>query len=82
MKAYEFNSVIHEGMIHIPEQYKDKLPLSVRVIIYPNTFVSGVDNRKKFTAMKLKTKNFVFNRDEANERNRRFLPEALHGNAE
>jgi hypothetical protein len=68
MTTYEFNAVIHEGIIHIPDQYKDELPSSVRVIIYPNTFDSSVESNKKFTAMKLKTKNFVFNREEANER--------------
>jgi hypothetical protein len=71
MQAYEFNTVIHEGIIRIPEQYQDKLlsPLPVKVILLSNATASraGTSN-KKFSAMKLQTKGFTFNRDEANER--------------
>jgi hypothetical protein len=71
MQAYEFNTVIHEGMIRIPEQYQDKLlsPSSVRVILLSNITESIVGtSNKKFSAMKLHTKGFTFNREEANER--------------
>ncbi|MDR3350613.1 MAG: hypothetical protein LBN98_03050 [Prevotellaceae bacterium] len=69
MQAYEFNTVIHEGMIRVPEQYQGKLLSPVRVILLSNTTEPkvGTDN-KKFTAMKLQTKGFTFNREEANER--------------
>lgn len=71
MQAYEFNAVIHEGMIRIPERYQGKLlsPSPVRVILLSNTTTLPVGSgNKKFTAMKLQTKGFVFNREEANER--------------
>jgi hypothetical protein len=71
MQAYEFNTVIHEGMIRIPEQYQNKLlsPSPVRVILLSNTTKSNISSgHKKFSAMKLQTKGFIFNREEANER--------------
>jgi hypothetical protein len=69
MQAYEFNTVVHEGIIRIPEQYQDKLLSPVRVILLSNATAPAVSTgNKKFTAMKLKTKGFIFNREEANER--------------
>ncbi|MDR2358504.1 MAG: hypothetical protein LBD87_01720 [Prevotellaceae bacterium] len=70
MQAYEFNTVIHEGIIRIPEQYRGKHLSSVRVILLPDppTETDASTSNKKFTAMKLKTKGFTFNREEANER--------------
>jgi hypothetical protein len=71
MQAYEFNTIVQEGMIRIPEQYQDKLlsPSSVRVILLSNATESNISpGNKKFTAMKLHTKGFTFNREEANER--------------
>jgi hypothetical protein len=71
MQAYEFNTVIHEGIIRIPEQYQNKL-LSrspVKVILLSNIAESNAGSgNKKFSAMKLQTKGFTFNREEANER--------------
>jgi hypothetical protein len=69
MQAYEFSTVIHEGVIRIPEQYRDKLLSPVKVILLSNATGSTVrTGSKKFTAMKLQTKGFTFNREEANER--------------
>ncbi|GHT05507.1 hypothetical protein FACS189440_08770 [Bacteroidia bacterium] len=68
MQAYEFNTVIRRGIIHIPEQYRNEKLSSVRVILLSNTSEPSAVNRKKFTAMKLKTKGFKFDREEANER--------------
>jgi hypothetical protein len=69
MQAYEFNTVVHEGTIRIPEQYRDKLLSPVRVILLSNaTDPNASTGNKKFTAMKLQTKGFTFNREEANER--------------
>jgi hypothetical protein len=41
---------------------------SIKVIILPNVNDTNTKSDKKFTAMKLKTKGFKFNREEANER--------------
>jgi hypothetical protein len=70
MQAYEFNTVVREGIIRIPEQYRGKLLSPVRVILLSNateTTVTTTGN-KKFTAMKLQTKGFTFDREEANAR--------------
>ncbi|MDR0603202.1 MAG: hypothetical protein LBG80_02725 [Bacteroidales bacterium] len=69
MQAYEFNTIIHEGIIRIPEQYRNEHLSSVKVILLSNPAETGTAaGKKKFTAMKLKTKGFTFNREEANER--------------
>jgi hypothetical protein len=70
MQAYEFSAAVHDGMIRIPEQYQGELlsPV-VRVILLSNPAAPNVDaSNEKFTAMKLQTKEFTFNREEANER--------------
>jgi ribosomal protein L31E len=68
MQTYEFNTIIHDGIIRIPKQYLDKQLSSIKVIIFPNINDTNMERGKKFTAMKLKTKGFKFNREEANER--------------
>jgi aromatic ring-cleaving dioxygenase len=35
MQAIEFDSVITDGAIPIPEEYKNMLPASVKVIVFP-----------------------------------------------
>jgi len=69
MQAYEFNTVIRNGMIHIPKQFSDKQLSNVRVILLADSAKKVSEPRKnKFTAMRLKTKGFIFNREEAHER--------------
>ncbi len=36
MQAYEFNTVVRNGIIHIPEQFSDKQLSEVRVILLSN----------------------------------------------
>jgi hypothetical protein len=68
MQAYEFNSIVeNEGVIHIPKQYLIKISSPVKIIILAND--ETLQNRNKhFSAMKLKTKGFKFDRELANER--------------
>ena len=67
MQAYEFNTVIENGTIRVPEHYLNNQ--SVRVILLTNTIMQQAHTRKKrFSAMSLKTKSFTFNREEANAR--------------
>lgn len=33
LQAYEFNSTIGNDIIHIPKQYRDKIPSNVKVIV-------------------------------------------------
>ena len=69
MQAYEFNTVVRDGIIHIPKQFSDKQLSNVRVILLADTAKKVSEPRRnKFTAMRLKTKGFTFNREEANER--------------
>jgi hypothetical protein len=65
MQTYEFDTVIeNEGVIYVPKQYLEKVSSSVTVIIRSNEDFSR--NRKKnFSAMKLKTKGFKFDREAA-----------------
>ena len=67
MQTYEFDSVIEdEGIIHVPEQYLSCISSPVKVII-----LTEEDNKqsrgKQFSAIRLKTKGFKFDREAANE---------------
>jgi flagellar basal body rod protein FlgF len=67
MQALEFNSVIgNEGVIHIPKQYLVNISSSVRVILLMDE-KSKEKKSKSFSALKLKTKGFKFDRELANE---------------
>ena len=69
MQAYEFNTVVRNGIIYIPKQFSDKQLSSVRVILLADSMSKVSEPRKnKFIAMRLKTKGFTFNREEAHER--------------
>jgi len=65
MQAYEFSSTTKNGIIHIPDIYRDKVPSNVKVII-----IAQDDKKDKsdFSAFRVKTKGFKFDREEANER--------------
>ena len=67
MQAYEFSSVIeNEGVIHIPKQYLGKISSPVKIILLANEDILH-NSKKNFSAIKLKTKGFKFDRDAANE---------------
>jgi hypothetical protein len=68
MQAYEFSSIVEdEGIIHISEEYLQNISSPVKVILLTNT--ESQNNKKKhFSAMKLKTRGFKFDRNDANER--------------
>jgi hypothetical protein len=67
MQAYEFSSIIeNEGVIHIPKQYLEKISSSVKIILLTNE--TPLQNTSKhFSAIKLKTQGFKFDREAANE---------------
>jgi hypothetical protein len=68
MQAYEFSSVIEDdGIIHIPSQYLQDISSPVKVILLTNNETQN-KAEKIFSAIKLKTKGFKFDRDVANER--------------
>ena len=69
MQAYEFNTVVRDGIIHIPKQFSNENLSWVRVILLSDRAKKDSESPKiKFTAMHLKTKGFTFNREEAYER--------------
>ena len=70
MMAYEFQAAVNDGIIRIPSEYKNKISKMVKVILLSEESTKKLNNEKKsiFTAMKLDTRGFVFNREEANER--------------
>jgi hypothetical protein len=67
MKAIEFKARADKGIIEIPKEIKSKLNQEVRVILL---FEENEKNLRQhhFTAAKIKTRGFKFNREEANER--------------
>jgi len=68
MSTYEFDTVIEsEGVIYVPKQYIEKISSAVTVIIRSNED-SSRNRKKSFSAMKLKTKGFKFDREAVNDR--------------
>ncbi|MDR1315538.1 MAG: hypothetical protein LBK13_01585 [Spirochaetales bacterium] len=68
MQAYEFSSIIeNNGVIHIPAQYLQNISSPVKVILLTNEETQN-KSEKKFSAIRLQTKGFKFDRDIANER--------------
>ena len=66
MQAYEFNTVVRDGIIHVPKHFSEEDVSWVKVILLANPMRKIDEPRKKnFTAMRLKTKGFTFNREEA-----------------
>ena len=69
MEAYEFDTVVKNGVINIPQKFLDKQLSAIRVIVLTKgDDVLPIKKEGKFSAMRLKTKGFTFNREEANER--------------
>ena len=75
MQAYEFYAKPENGVIPIPEQYKNLITDDVMVIILekkPWKFNRDAINARLKTDLlpppAIKTKGFKFNREEANER--------------
>jgi hypothetical protein len=66
-EKYVWQVVCTDGIIHIPSQYLQNISSPVKVIL-----LTGDETRNKtgktFSAIKLKTKGFKFDRDTANER--------------
>jgi len=68
MQAYEFSSIIEkEGIIHIPKHYLEKISSPVKIILLTNEETTH-RKTKYFSAIKLRTKGFKFDRETANER--------------
>ncbi len=70
MKTIEFVTEAEDGTIKIPKKHIKNLKKRFRVIILleEESQKQKIVKKKHFTALKIKTKGFKFNRDEANER--------------
>jgi hypothetical protein len=69
MRTYEFSSAVEgNGIIRIPEQYLSGISSPVKVIVFTNDEIQGNCKKKHFSAIKIKTKGFKFDRNDANER--------------
>lgn len=67
MYAIEFETQAHNGIVQIPEQYFAWKNKTVKVILLDSETKKPLPP-VQFNAVKLKTKGYHFNRDEANER--------------
>lgn len=75
--AIQFETIVKSGIIRIPEQYIKALPSAVKVTLAPISELrikigakskAGALSPSDFSALKINTQNFKFNRAEANER--------------
>jgi hypothetical protein len=67
MQTLEFYYVVgDEGIIQVPKHYLVNISSPVKVILLMNEGVKK-NNNKIFSALKLKTKGFKFDRELANE---------------
>jgi len=71
----QFDSVVNDGVIRIPEQYKNLLMQGIHVTVFAHPAIEIVDKTKAgslseddFSEMKLDTRGWKFDREEANER--------------
>jgi hypothetical protein len=70
MATIEFDAMEENGMIKIPQEYINNISGSFKVILIFNDEEKAEDNNvsSKFNAVKIRTKGFKFNKEEANER--------------
>jgi len=68
MNAIEFDAQICDGVLKVPNQYKAWLSKNVRVILLEPEEQTNTQQSLKFSAITLQTKNYRFNREQANER--------------
>ena len=67
MSTYQFNAIVKDGTICIPDEYACKLTSKVRVVIMPES--KKVEGKTSlFPNLRLDTRGYKFDRDEANTR--------------
>jgi len=76
-QAIQFETTIDRGFIRIPEQYVKTVPATVKVTLAPVSWPRVKEAAKSkagallpddYSALKIDTQNFCFDREEANER--------------
>ena len=68
MEAIAFEAIARNGAISIPEQYRQLFSETVRVLVHVELLALNERTGPSFKAIAIRTKGFVFNREEANER--------------
>ena len=76
-QTIKFETVIESGFIRVPEQYAKSITSAVKVTLSPvseSNIIMGIKSKAgnlsldDFTEIKLDTRGWKFNREEANER--------------
>ena len=68
MNAIEFETQTHNGIVEIPSEYQAWQNRMVRVILLEPEEKQSLAKSPRFTAVTLKTQNYRFDREQANER--------------
>lgn len=68
MQAVEFKSQAHDNVVDLPPNLRDWNNRPVRVILLAHEEAALPSTGNTFKAISLKTRNFRFDRDEANAR--------------
>ena len=68
MESIAFETMIRNGIITIPEQYRERFPEPFRIIVHIEPLTEKQGTGISFNAARISTKGFKFNREEANER--------------
>jgi hypothetical protein len=67
MQAFEFVADYRNGMIAVPENIREKINHTGMKVILMCEEPNKGNHKPEFKALRLKTKGFVFNREEAHE---------------
>ena len=68
MVSYEFETAVMDGVIHIPDEYKNKFRGKVKVVLMPEDVADNETGKKPaFPYFAVNTTDYVFDREEANE---------------
>jgi hypothetical protein len=68
MLACEFQAIANNGFIKIPDEYKSFISRNLKVILLSEGTAGKKTNKSFFPYFAVDTTNYVFNREEANER--------------
>lgn len=68
MIAIEFEAQTHNGIVEIPKQYQAWQNKTVRVILLDPAEEKAPESKVSFNAAALNTKDYHFDREQANER--------------
>ncbi|MCL2020049.1 MAG: hypothetical protein FWG70_09875 [Oscillospiraceae bacterium] len=67
MEAFEFQTIVKDGIIRVPEKFTKRLAKNIKVIILTEKEKTTADS-PAFPYFAVDTDGYVFDREEANER--------------